>query len=254
VQPRGAVAILQADIGHFEFRRVGIAIDTERIKRRAQVCRTEIRDGIDPYIIRQTPVRVGIVWRLLKAHMTRPIEGAATLRVLRAYRRAQEILRFSHERTWSDLATAQVLLAAQLTSASSSFVSMCVARWMEQELRSAQNSARCVGVALALANIASEPRVKGCSAALLRVHRCDRVRPVLRRQVAALLRFLRFQPLSLRSPPPILRFAPLGARPNRRREERSKRGPPPAARRSPEGSALHPHHLTLKPEILIRAP
>src|SRR6058998_1694512 len=88
---------------------------------------------VDGTLYAQTPVRVGIVWRLLKAHITRPIEGAATLRVLRAYRRAQEMLRFSHECGRSDLATAQVLLAAQLTSVSSAFVAMCVARWMDQE-------------------------------------------------------------------------------------------------------------------------
>jgi len=88
---------------------------------------------VDGTLYAQTSVRIGTVWRLLKAHMTRPIEGAATLRVLRAYRRAQEILRFSHEHECTDLAAAQLLLASQLTTASSAFIALCVARWMHQE-------------------------------------------------------------------------------------------------------------------------
>lgn len=88
---------------------------------------------VDGTLYDQTPVRIGVAWRLLKAYGTRPVEAVATLRALRAYRRAQDILRTHQAGPSSDLATAQVLLAAEISGESPAFVGACVARWMHQD-------------------------------------------------------------------------------------------------------------------------
>jgi HAD superfamily hydrolase (TIGR01509 family) len=73
--------------------------------------------------------------RLLRAHATQPLSGLRTLRVLGAYRQAQERLRESATSSAprADLAEAQIRLACERTHADPAIVTAWVARWMEQE-------------------------------------------------------------------------------------------------------------------------
>jgi len=87
---------------------------------------------VDGTLYRQRPVQCGMLWRLLSAHASHPVEGLLTLRVLRAYRRAQESLR-AEWLTHGDAAQKQLQLASSWTGKTSGFVEACVARWMEQE-------------------------------------------------------------------------------------------------------------------------
>ena len=73
-----------------------------------------------------------MLWRLLSAHVSHPLDGMLTLRVLRAYRRAQEVLRASGL-TEGSAALRQLQLACAWTGMTLGFVEACVARWMEQE-------------------------------------------------------------------------------------------------------------------------
>lgn len=87
---------------------------------------------VDGTLYRQWPVQCGMLWRLLSAHVRHPIEGMLTLRVLRAYRRAQEVLRASRLTDRSS-ALRQLQLACAWTGMTAGFVEACAARWMEQE-------------------------------------------------------------------------------------------------------------------------
>jgi HAD superfamily hydrolase (TIGR01509 family) len=69
--------------------------------------------------------------RLVRAHLTRPLSGLRTLRILGAYRRAQERLRRSATIS-ADLAGAQIQLTCERTGADPASIAECVARWMEQ--------------------------------------------------------------------------------------------------------------------------
>jgi FMN phosphatase YigB (HAD superfamily) len=90
---------------------------------------------LDGTLYQQAPVRRTMLLRLLRAHATRPLSGLRTLRVLRAYRQAQEHLRASMNARplATGLADAQLLLAAERAKVSPDIASGCVARWMEQE-------------------------------------------------------------------------------------------------------------------------
>lgn len=87
---------------------------------------------VDGTLYRQSSVRLAMARRLLWACLARPREGASTLRALRAYRRAQELLRNSNNGSADDLAHRQVALAADIAREDPGFVAACVARWMEQ--------------------------------------------------------------------------------------------------------------------------
>ena len=70
--------------------------------------------------------------RLLRVHLTSPVQGVLTLRALRSYRRAQEELRRTPPDS-ADIATAQIQLAARRVGVSAKVLAAWVARWMEQE-------------------------------------------------------------------------------------------------------------------------
>ncbi len=86
---------------------------------------------VDGTLYHQGPLRREIALHLVRAHAVRPLRGLRTLRILLAYRRAQELMRIADVST--DLAEAQIRLACERTGFERSLVVECVARWMEQE-------------------------------------------------------------------------------------------------------------------------
>jgi hypothetical protein len=87
---------------------------------------------LDGTLYRQTPLRWRMLWCVLRAHVGHPMRGLFILRVLRAYRRAQEALRAS-PLAHRDIAEEQLRLACQWTGVGPVLVRSCVTRWMEQE-------------------------------------------------------------------------------------------------------------------------
>jgi putative hydrolase of the HAD superfamily len=87
---------------------------------------------IDGTLYRQTLLRGLMFQRMLRTHIGQPARGLLTLRVLRAYRRAQEVLRAS-SLDHSDLAEEQLRLASEWTGVRLEIVRSWVARWMEHE-------------------------------------------------------------------------------------------------------------------------
>ena len=85
---------------------------------------------VDGTLYNQTPLRRTMAIRLLRSLARQPATGARTLRVLRAYRQAQEALRHS---SVDDVAAAQIRIAAERTGAHEELVASCVRRWMEEE-------------------------------------------------------------------------------------------------------------------------
>jgi FMN phosphatase YigB (HAD superfamily) len=86
---------------------------------------------IDGTLYRQGPLRRAMLGRLASVHAVQPVRGWQTLRVLRAYRHAQEELRSSAGT--GDIADAQIALTCERTNVGRDAVVKCVARWMEQE-------------------------------------------------------------------------------------------------------------------------
>jgi FMN phosphatase YigB (HAD superfamily) len=86
---------------------------------------------IDGTLYRQGPLRRAMLLRLLTVHGTHPVRGWQTIRVLRAYRRAQEALRAAPAS--SNVAAAQMTLTCERTNMDRGFVVECVNRWMEHE-------------------------------------------------------------------------------------------------------------------------
>ena len=86
---------------------------------------------VDGTLYRQGPLRRAMMLRLLRSCATRPLLGARTLRVLSAYRKAQEDLR--ERGVPGDLAEAQLRLACERTGSGRAFAAACVTRWMEEE-------------------------------------------------------------------------------------------------------------------------
>ena len=84
---------------------------------------------MDGTLYRQAPLRRAMAVRLVRAHLTKPKQGVRTVRVLAAYRQAQEELRAaaSHD----DLAGAQLRLAAERTGVDQQEVARCVEHWMD---------------------------------------------------------------------------------------------------------------------------
>lgn len=87
---------------------------------------------VDGTLYPQRPLRRVMLWRLLRAYVGRPLQGLLALRVLHAYRRAQENLRTGSFQG-SDLAQRQRQLASEWTGVPSEVVGSHVRRWMERE-------------------------------------------------------------------------------------------------------------------------
>jgi HAD superfamily hydrolase (TIGR01549 family) len=87
---------------------------------------------VDGTLYRQGPVRRAMLWRLLCSHIGHPAQGLTTLRLLRAYRIAQEKLRRSSLFD-GDLAAEQLRLACKHVKVEPEVVHSCVGRWIEQE-------------------------------------------------------------------------------------------------------------------------
>jgi FMN phosphatase YigB (HAD superfamily) len=82
---------------------------------------------LDGTLYRQEPVRRAMAWRILRAHLWHPIQGLSTVRVLQAYRRAQETLRLTG--VSGDPLAQQIRVAAQNCNRGESEVQLRVARW-----------------------------------------------------------------------------------------------------------------------------
>lgn len=87
---------------------------------------------VDGTLYRQAPVRCAMFWRLLCAHFGNPARALSTLRLLRAYRTAQESLR-ALPLIDGDLATVQLRLACKCANVKPEVVTSTVVRWMERE-------------------------------------------------------------------------------------------------------------------------
>jgi HAD superfamily hydrolase (TIGR01549 family) len=87
---------------------------------------------VDGTLYEQGPVRRAMLFRILRAHLTSPLDGWFVLRALQAYRNAQEVLRTTGLES-DDIAGAQLRLAANRVGARADIISSLVARWMEQE-------------------------------------------------------------------------------------------------------------------------
>ncbi len=87
---------------------------------------------VDGTLYRQGPLRRAMLWRLIRAHLGAPGAGIITVRALRAYRRAQEVLRGGGQDV-PDLPAAQIRLACHASALSEGRVAACVARWMDSE-------------------------------------------------------------------------------------------------------------------------
>lgn len=86
---------------------------------------------VDGTLYRQSRLRRAMLLRLLRVHAAQPRQGLATLRILSAYRRAQEALR--GRPVDGDLASAQVRWACERAGVSEEAARLCITRWMEQE-------------------------------------------------------------------------------------------------------------------------
>ncbi|MBI1787495.1 MAG: HAD family hydrolase [Acidobacteria bacterium] len=87
---------------------------------------------VDGTLYRQGPVRRGMLKRLAAACLRHPPSGIRSLRALRAYRQAQEILR-QQPVTPGDLGQRQLDLACERAGLPVGEVRDAVARWMERE-------------------------------------------------------------------------------------------------------------------------
>lgn len=87
---------------------------------------------VDGTMYRQAPVRRAMLWRLLRAHAASPLRGVSTMRMLSAYRRAQEELRDA-EFAGLPMPSMQVRLACERTGQNETAMTRCVQRWMEEE-------------------------------------------------------------------------------------------------------------------------
>jgi FMN phosphatase YigB (HAD superfamily) len=92
---------------------------------------TTIVFDVDGTLYRQSPVRRAMLFRLVAAALASPGSGVAAFRALRAYRRAQEMLRGTQVE--GALAEAQLRLACEHSGQTEDVVAQIVARWMERE-------------------------------------------------------------------------------------------------------------------------
>ena len=87
---------------------------------------------LDGTLYRQERVRRAMAWRILRAHLWHPIQGISTVRVLQAYRRAQETLRLSG--VSGDPVAQQIRIAAQNCKLGESEVQLRVERWSDRAM------------------------------------------------------------------------------------------------------------------------
>jgi FMN phosphatase YigB (HAD superfamily) len=85
---------------------------------------------IDGTLYHQGMLRRAMFVHLLRSHVTNPVRGWRTARILQAYRGAQEHLRATN--VARDIAMAQVRLAAERTRTDEEAVATCVAHWIEE--------------------------------------------------------------------------------------------------------------------------
>jgi HAD superfamily hydrolase (TIGR01509 family) len=95
---------------------------------RADLVKAVVFD-VDGTLYRQGPVRRAMVVELAKAYWRRPVEGTRTMRMIAAYRRAQEELRAAGFE--GDVTLEQAAVAAKRTGADAETVRAAVERWME---------------------------------------------------------------------------------------------------------------------------
>ena len=86
---------------------------------------------VDGTLYRQGGLRRAMLFKLLFHAVQNMGSSFGTFRILREYRRAQEVLRETH--VDGDLTAAQLKLACQRSGYSDAIVSQTVARWMERE-------------------------------------------------------------------------------------------------------------------------
>ncbi len=87
---------------------------------------------VDGTLYEQAPVRRAMLYRILCANLTSPMQGVATLQALRSYRKSHEELRRSPPES-GEIASAQLLLAGKKAGVSPEIVASYVARWMQEE-------------------------------------------------------------------------------------------------------------------------
>ncbi len=87
---------------------------------------------VDGTLYDQVPLRRRMGWRIARAHATHPRVLFRTLRIIRAYRHAQEALRRAVPGD-IDLAQAQRRLTADRTGIDVAEIAPCVTRWLETE-------------------------------------------------------------------------------------------------------------------------
>lgn len=87
---------------------------------------------VDGTLYRQSVVRKAMIMRLLRYSATAPVRGIRSLRIIAAYRRAQEVLRKRSEVT-ENLADLQMRYAVTASGSGLSEVRSVVERWMERE-------------------------------------------------------------------------------------------------------------------------
>jgi FMN phosphatase YigB (HAD superfamily) len=92
---------------------------------------TTIVFDVDGTLYEQSGLRRAMLLRLLRHVVTRPAEGIAVFRALRAYRHAQELLRGAA--VDGTLADAQIRLACERSGQASHAVAAIVDRWMHRE-------------------------------------------------------------------------------------------------------------------------
>src|SRR5579864_2475429 len=91
----------------------GSEVSTTRVNDRMQASNTPLKAlifDVDGTLYEKGRVRRAILFRLVRAYLASPREGLLTLRVLDAYRKAQEVLRKSPSAS-VDIAAAQLKLA-----------------------------------------------------------------------------------------------------------------------------------------------
>ena len=87
---------------------------------------------LDGTLYSQEPVRRAMAWRILRANWWQPKQGLSTVRILQAYRRAQETLRWAG--ISGDPAAQQTRVAAQDCKVGESEVQLRVACWSNRAM------------------------------------------------------------------------------------------------------------------------
>ena len=89
---------------------------------------------VDGTLYRQRPVRLRMIGRLFQSYFPNPPLGLKAVQVLRAYRRAQEVLRREPGNV-ANLAELQLELACRWSHTPTEIARSLVTRWMEEEPR-----------------------------------------------------------------------------------------------------------------------